>query len=303
MSPDPRSSLSPARTMPALARPSNGIVDALRARDFSPTPVPGEFQRCDGLRLQCTPAWHTLIEDTSTPDANPAAAPGLWKTVRTRSGWERRFEIPAWAGGHTPSSDLESTNADAPASWITLLDWALATRRGTLPPGWSPPAADWVAALLPPGALTFPARGHVRQGILVLNPARWALSAPIVPEIPDRLPHPRREALQELLLDATSRWAMVRVHPDHGQDRAPQSSPVAGSALAPAATAIVATVDFTGAPHDELLLSAGRDVLSHVVAWLVETVEVLADPDVAITAGLPGLDGNPNTNPNQRRQP
>ena len=65
------------------------------------------------------------------------------------------------------------------------------------------------------------------------------------------------------------------------------------------ARALVAEVDFTGAPPSELLFSAGLDVLRHVVAWLVETADVLADPSVVI--GSLALDCH-NNKPNERKK-
>ena len=45
--------------------------------------------------------------------------------------------------------------------------------------------------------------------------------------------------------------------------------------------AVFAEVDFTGAPPSRELFSAGLDSVRQVVAWLAETVELLADASVA----------------------
>jgi hypothetical protein len=66
-------------------------------------------------------------------------------------------------------------------------------------------------------------------------------------------------------------------------------------------SALVAEVDFSGAPCSELLFSAGLDVLRHVVAWLAETADALGDPTIVITSLAPGSDNN--THNIQRRTP
>jgi hypothetical protein len=99
--------------------------------------------------------------------------------------------------------------------------------------------------------------------------------------------------LDELVVEAQHHWAMVRV--GLGNDLNAAGAP--SSSAAP----LLAEVDFTGAPHSEFLFSAGLDVLRHVVAWLVETVDVLGDPGVTI-GSLAG-DGCNTTAPLERRVP
>jgi hypothetical protein len=51
--------------------------------------------------------------------------------------------------------------------------------------------------------------------------------------------------------------------------------------------ALVAEVDFTGAPACQLLFLTGLEVLRHVIAWLVETAEVLTDPSLELASLAP----------------
>jgi hypothetical protein len=169
--------------------------------------------------------------------------------------------------------------------FASLLHWALETRAGRVQSDWVAPAADLVDSWLPRGALTVQTAGLVRQGNLILHPARWALRIPVLPLIPAGLSDPRREALRELAAEARRHWAMVRL----------------GFATEHGSSALVAEVDLSGAPHSELLFSAGLDVLRHVVAWLAETVAVLADPAIRIQSLDPG--GLNTTNQKDRSMP
>ena len=90
------------------------------------------------------------------------------------------------------------------------------------------------------------------------------------------LPEPRRRALDELAAEAQRHWAMARV----------------GVPERPSPPALLAEVDFTGAPHSELLFSAGLEVLRHVVAWLAETASAIGDPGIVIHSLAPCSNNN-----------
>jgi hypothetical protein len=99
---------------------------------------------------------------------------------------------------------------------------------------------------------------------------------PILPPLSGSLPQARRLALEDLFAEVQAHWAMVRFG-------APPANPAAG---------LIAEVDFSGAPHSELLFSAGLDALIHGVARLVEIAGVLSDPSVAIASLAPGSTNN-----------
>ena len=253
---------------------SEGLCASLRERGFVRH---GHLYRHHDLTFlpsgHCWVLSERSVEADIPPLSQALAQPGLWKWVRANGTARRVFEIPTWLVSHPRDAAFSDDSGAVPIG--RLLDWALGTRFRSVPAGWAPPAPGLVALWLPRGALTVQAHGCVRQGELVLEPGLWALRVPLLPALPADLPAPRRRALEELVLEAQSRWAMVRF----------------GTAPGDSVTTLRAEVDFSGAPHSEPLFSTGLDVLRHVFAWLVETAEVLADPAV----GIQGLDGGWNT--------
>jgi hypothetical protein len=254
------------------------LCDPLRERGFMQA---GCVHRKEGLTLAASGRWYVLSEGANEPQegalSRGMSQPGLWKWARDGAAPQRVFEIPCWAVSDQPEDDRLDTSGPAP--FAKLLDWALETRFGRVPPGWLRPDPDLVASWVPHGALTVQAKGYVRQGELILDSARWALRIPIQPRLAEDLPEPRCHALEEELVGEAQRlWAMARI----------------GVPADTSPAALVAEVDFTGAPHSESLFSAGLDVLRHVVASLVETADVLADPSVAIACLAPGAN-NTNT--------
>jgi hypothetical protein len=268
----PESSIAPP------ARFLTERLDTLRARCFAHN---RPIHIGDGLTFATSGRWHVLSEECNGADKWPASRsmgqPGLWKWVQNGALPHRVFEIPAWVVSDQPEDDR--LDASGPAAFESLVAWALETRDGRVPPGWLMPAADTVKSWIPRGALTVQAKGHVRQGELILRPDCWALRMPVVPSLAEDLPEPRRLALEGLVHEAQRHWAMVRLGVP--ADASPAS--------------LMAEVDITGAPHSELLFSAGLDALRHLVAWLVETADVLADPTVAIVCLAPGGDNNPSS--------
>jgi hypothetical protein len=229
--------------------------------------------------------WLVFAEPVNEANAWPVlrglGEPGLWKLARNGVPPHRVFEIPSWVVSDRPDDDR--LDESGPAPFAKLVDWAWETRASRVPAGWTAPAADLVQSWMPRGTLTVQAKGYVRQGELLLNDDHWALRMPILPRLTDDLPEPRRRALEELLTEAQRHWAMARL----------------GVPADTTPAALVAEVDFTGAPHAELLFSAGLDVLRHLVAWLVETADVLADPAIALQSLAPG----DNNNPTERKTP
>lgn len=265
----------------------------------------GRFYRKDGLKLVLSAGWLELSDEGDVfqgKDLSPKGPslaergrpgeadlsvpadlgqPGLWKWVWNGEPPHRVFELPVWAVSD-PSED-NHLDGSGPASFCSLLSWALETRQGRVPAGWRPPDDELVRGWLPKGALTVGARGHLCQGESLLSPERWALRVPILPRLAEDLPEPRRRALAALAADAQRHWAMVRV----------------GLSADTSPAALVAEVDFTGAAHCELLFSAGLDVLRHVVAWLAETAAVVGEPSIE----LESLAAGKHNNPNERKMP
>ena len=265
----PETSITPRAPLPAH------LLAPLREHGFVRE---GRVYRRDSLTFAASGWWFVLSEQANGLDerslSRSLGQPGLWKWVRKGAPPHRIFEIPSWAVSDQPEDDR--LDESGPAAFGKLLDWALETRFGRVPSGWTLPGADRVGSWIPRGGLTVQAKGCVRQGELILGPTRWALRLPVLPQLAGDLPAPRRRALEDLVSQAQRHWTMVRLGLTTDNDP----------------NALVAEVDFTGAPHSELLFSAGLDVLRHVVAWLVETADVLADASVAIACLAPGGDNN-----------
>jgi hypothetical protein len=257
---------------PEFARAPGALLPArlhgpLVARGFACTA--GTY-RADDLTFAADGRWWVLRENRNEPHARVPGGdlgqPGLWKSVASATPPARVFELPVWSVNDR--RDESRFDEDGTTAFADVLDWALATRRGVLPSGWQAPAADLVHSWLAEGALTISAKGRVSQCDLLCRANRWALRLPIVPRLDPDLPVARHRALASLAEESQRRWAMVRV----------------GLTAAADPAAIVAEVDFTGAPHSELLFSAGVDVLRHLFAWLAETAAVLADRSVEIVS-------------------
>ena len=260
------------------------LLDSLREHGFVRD---DRIYRREDLTFAVSGRWLVLSEPANGL-AEPSlfrgmGQPGLWKWVQNGAPLHRVFEIPAWA----VSDQFEDDRLDesGPAPIAKLLEWALETRCGRVPTGWLLPDLGLVKSWIPSGALTMQAKGYVRQGELIQRPDCWALRVPVLPRLAEDLPARRRRALEELVGEAQRHWAMVRI----------------GASADTCSTTLVAEVDFTGAPHSEFLFSAGLDVLRHVVAWLVETADVLADASVAIACLAPG--GDNNTSSAERKTP
>ncbi len=207
------------------------------------------------------------VTDPPPPDlVRDLGRPGLWKHIGGGQAGRRVFEIPAAAvrsGDETEWSD--EANAASPDAFLS---WALASAKDGVAPGWQPPARELVESWLTPGALTVQAGPMVRQGELILTPERWAVRFLILPVVPADLPFVRRDWLRAILNDAQTLWRLVRL----------------GFASEGENLAVACEVDFTGAPASEDLFLAGLHGVRHVVAALVETVELLADATIASEA-------------------
>ncbi|MHC1768650.1 MAG: hypothetical protein AB9869_30950 [Verrucomicrobiia bacterium] len=252
--------------------PASGLELPLRKRGF--VRDNGEF-RLGALSFAERGRWLAFHEPARERGGGPLIAdvlgqPGLWKRVDRPVLARRVFEIPSWA----VFSDAEEARSEDEASssleeWV---DWVLESRDGRTPNSWQPPDKALVLSWIPRGALTVHINGSVRQGELVLDPASWALRMPILPQVPDDLPEPRRRALEDLFAEAQVHWAMVRFGVPAGK----------------ASAGVLAEVNLTGAPHSEPLFSAGLSVITQVATRLVEIAGVLSDPSLAIACLAPG---------------
>ena len=192
--------------------------------------------------------------------------PGLWKWVKKSP--DRVFEIPAWVISVDGEDDIDESG---PASFDAVLRWALESLTGRPSTLSNASQRSMIESWFSRSALTVQGKGFVRQGELHIDEHRTTLRFPIVTELPGDFPAWRWRVLEQLVGEAQRHWAMARI----------------GTTFEAGRTSLIAEVDFTGAPPCQLLFSAGLDVLRHVIAWLVETVEVLTDPSLELASLAP----------------
>jgi hypothetical protein len=235
---------------------------ALRSRGTSkPTP---EFENLGAVVTSHNANWISLT--TSAPKSKRGTRPGsfdsfgLWKAD---GAGQLLFEVPVPVCQAVDEEHSRGLPGVCPRS---IAEWVYASLRGEVPQGWTPPARDLVDLWMPPGALTLQLGPLLRQIELILEPSRWALRVAIVPSVSADLPRSRVRCLQELAVDAEQQWRLVRVC----------------LVKRPEGYSLMAGVDLTGAPHSEALFLACLDGLRHVVDWLAETADLLADVTVTL---------------------
>ena len=159
---------------------------------------------------------------------------------------------------HHVLAATESTGAGEPTddSLSACLEWAMKTASGRPPKKWSPPPVEAIDELIPEGAATVRAGDVVRQCVVERADHRLALRCPIVSDVREALPAPRRRWFARLVLESQAQWRMVRVG---FEDRA-----------------LVAETDLTGAPIDAGLVHAAIDAMCSVIGWLAGPADLIA---------------------------
>jgi hypothetical protein len=232
----------------------------------------------DGFAFRSDGQWITLehaARSCAGVAGEPMDMPGLWKDDGDAATPRRCFESPA-----ALIQDAE-TESDEPAARLTLeswLKWATGTADGVVPSNWPAPTGEQLADWVPPKSLSLQRGAFVRQGAWVLRPGRLALEFPVLFSVPGALSPARAAWLEALVREANDRWRLARfgtVPSAHGR-------------------ALVARIDFSGAPYLPSLFSTGLEALKYGVAWVGESAELLADTEreLAVLAAPP-----PNTQP------
>jgi hypothetical protein len=223
---------------------------------FKPTPGLGNLS---AIIASHNANWISLT--TSAPKSRRGTRPGsfdsfgLWKTD---GAGQLLFEVPVPVCQAVDEEHAKGLSGICPRP---IAEWVHASLQGEVPPDWTPPARELVELWMAPGALTLQLGPLLRQIELILEPSRWALRVAIVPSVSAELPRSRMRCLQELAADAQQQWRLVRVC----------------LVKRPEGYSLMAGVDLTGAPHSEPLFLACLDGLRHVVDWLAETADLLAD--------------------------
>ena len=200
--------------------------------------------------------WLT-IETGLRPDSDPTgevdlAEAGLWRSLRDDAGSTRRvFDLPAIAWMVETGDGDYGDHADHEAGSVldSCIRWAIDSDRRTSLDEWTPPSPEQIDDLVRRSGTTVRVGEIVRECVTHLDNERFALRCPIVPSVPQDLPAPRREWLDRLASEAQRLWRIVRVGAE--------------------GSAIVATVDLTGAPDAALpgLVRTALASLRCTVAW------------------------------------
>jgi len=250
-------------TTTPTAMENSGIQACIRDLGFSPSGV-GQYRR-GGMVLGIEANWATFeMPQPSKVDVDPLSGEplaGLWKYCTAGPEIKRRFDLPLSLLGavQEPWSD----QASKPLA--EMLAWPIATAGGA-PGKWEAPGETQIP--LTDNDLIVRRGRFVRHGKLVRGDHDLRVLMPVIDRLPDDLPAPRQQWIRATLLDAQNRWRMIRI-----LGGGPQQ-------------AIEAEVDLTGAPHDLIpdLARLSLDVLSGVVSWLIESVDLLADATVPLAA-------------------
>lgn len=218
-----------------------------------------------GLRLYLRPDCIGLeieAENAAIKDCSVIGAPGLWKRVACSTGERLVWDMPSWL---LPTATQARCEEDG--DWLGLdacLAWAEKCLRGCADLVWRAPSRDWIETALTARMRTIQTNGLIRRSAVICSPTRCALRCPVVYRVDDRLGRMRIEALNMLAADAMRIWAMVTFGFDNAN---------IGSAL-------IAEVDLTGGSESERFYRAAQNALCQAVAAVVETAELLADPQV-----------------------
>jgi hypothetical protein len=243
--------------------------------------------RCQGTLFKIDGQWTTLELPCDHPPGSALhremSPPALWKWIEDGADPRRVFELPLaiLACEHHD----EFVAAEKTPALEACLAWALETAQMKVVEEWQPPSRQLIESWIPQGKLTVQSGTFVRQGELIIDPARFLVRFPILQSLPPDLPEARMRWLEELLRDAQNRWRMVRFGIDRNAD----------------AVTVVTELDLTGAPHHliEHLLLTGLDGLRWAVLALVETAELLAETTIKCQA----LEISPLTQPTQPKEP
>ncbi len=189
-------------------------MESVRNRRTSNRLAPPSSQQFADLAVRQAGHWVTFIGPATGGDdaLDYLDRPGLWKPVKSADGWRLEFDLPAsaFARGQTDFEDEEDP-------FDQCRQWAALTLAGTTPPDWSAPPSEQIKPLVPLAGLVAQCGKTARQGRLILDAHRLALSMPILPVLDAGLPASRQPRLRELLLEAQNVWRMVRL--DHqGRD-------------------------------------------------------------------------------------
>jgi hypothetical protein len=252
------------KTIPVKLWTHDEWTAALSRLDYLPDPTIHGW-RHNGVAFHTNGAWSLVEQIPHVASADRLRGvigqAGLWKVVNDGAQVRRVFELP------TPlllDTYEEDAAGDEPCELLDdCLAWAGATLEGRAPEGWRPPPREQIEEWLSKGALTVQRGSVVRQGEWLHTPDALALRVPVLPVLPADLPEPNTRFLEQILLEATNQWRLVRL----------------GIVEEDGVRAVIAEVNFTGAGPAviERLLSASLASLHWAALGVAESAELLAD--------------------------
>ncbi len=261
----------PAMLQPALEPATRAWCAAACEHGFT-EPDGAGVRRRDELTLRPEGAWVCFALPAPGADgAMDLGAAGPWRLVRDGSAWQRVLELPCSLAEPAPAafesagfeSDGGSESAE-PAEWGQLFDWAFATRSGSAPSSWSAPPLVELEGWIDSARLTVRSSTLLAKGSLTHEARRLSLRFDELARVPEELSEERRAWIDELLLDARSRWRLVRfgVEPTTGR--------------------VCAEVDLTGVPSAwaRPIVQLSLESLTWAVEWVLSPLSFLADPRV-----------------------
>ena len=239
-------------------------VDAfVRQLGFTPSGV-GEYHRGE-MTLEIEANWATFaIPQPVGANVDPLSGErlaGLWKYSTSHREVKRRFDLPLNA---IATQDLWSVEGSELLG--EALEWPIATADGA-PGEWTPPTEAEIS--VPDSDLIVRRGRFIRHGRLIRADDGLRIRMPLLDDLSDGLSESRRRWLWATLIDAQNRWRLARII---ARDE-PQRN-------------VYAEIDLTGAPHELIhsMMRIGADVLRDLIAWLIDSVDLLSDETEPLAA-------------------
>lgn len=247
--------------------PPHAATSAASHRQATPPEPLTYHQSSDG-------AWQTISRLKSSLHSSSAepGSPGLWK--RSQDGQSLVFSYPAailYGPANAASDDFlafEGPEIETDASvQQAILEWAIFTDSGELPPRWTPPSEESLTALFPKESRVVRHGSILKQIDLIHRPEHLALRV-VLATVASPLPDRRRLWLEKYIASADASWRLVRI------------------GFVPNSGTIVAETNLTGAPNAVLrpLFQTAIDALRWVVTGLTEITDFLTKADQASQA-------------------
>ena len=231
-----------------------------RVRGDSPLQSsPLQSSSLQSFSLQSEGNWLALVDWSSESVhslSDGLGTPGLWRVVRVGANLKRVHDLPPLC-----RDEQHAGSGPIPGALAPLAEWAAATRKGQRLPDWTPPPREEVISWFDASRLNLRSGALLAKGELVHQCDALALVFPELVVVPQDLSPARRSWLDDFLLDAQSRWRLVRFGID------------------PNTRAVRAEVDLTGLPLAVArpFVQLALEALAWAVVWVLSPLSFLVD--------------------------